>query len=402
MRKIFYFSLPFFMYVAYGLYLSWFNPSVYASELEATNPPGYYDYRGVTHAHTLRSIGSGTPGEVIEAAKEAGLDYLILTDLNDFSEVPKTENYDGRLLVMVGGEFSYVDSHLLYYDAPSTKPLTSIGQAQIVFNDMLSQKTRAKGDGFIVLAHPFKTRYQWSSAIPESLDGVEVVNLMALWERSWLRNKFSTVWSVLIYPFNPQLALYRLYEEPDEELDFWEMLAKKRRTIGLAGTDATAKAITFTNQYFKIPTYLQMFQLVSNHVLLQSELTGNWSSDRRKVSNALREGQFYFALDILADPKGFYAEVTQGDKKHLMGSAIKLTEETKLYVHLPQKPKVPFEVVVMKDGQRFLTSNSQSTTMNIHSPGVYRIVVRVIPTFPLPDGLRWMSWIYTNPFYVTK
>jgi hypothetical protein len=399
-KKIFYLSLPFFLYISYGLYLSWFTPFIYEPELEIVNPPGYYDYRGVTHAHTLRSTGSGTPGEVIEAAKEAGLDYLILTDLNDFSQVPKTESYDGRLLVMVAGEYSYIDSHLLYYDAPADKPLSSIGQAQILFNDLLSQKTRSKDDGFLVLAHPFKMRYQWSGPYPEGLDGIEVINLMSIWEKSWLNHKLSTIWSVLIYPFNPQLALYRLYDDPDEELDLWEKLSRRRHTVGFAGTDATAKAITFTNQYFKIPTYYQMFELVSNHVLLRSELTGTWSSDRRKIMNALKNGQFYFALDVLADPKGFVAEASQGDQKFLMGSTLKLTEDLKLYVHLPRKPKVPFEVVITKDGQRFMTSNSQSTTMNVHSPGTYRVVVRVIPTFPLPDGRRWMSWIYTNPFYV--
>jgi len=402
MKKAIYLSLPFFLYLTYGLFLSWFTPAVYESELETVNPPGYYDYRGVTHVHTLRSTGSGTPGEVIEAAKEAGLDFIVLTDLNDFSDVPQTESYDGRLLVMVAGEYSYLDSHLLYYDAPTDRNISGIGQAQIIFNDLLSQEKRSKDDGFLVLAHPFKTRYQWSGTLPVGLDGVEVINLMALWEKSWLNHKLSTIWSVLVYPFNPKLALYRLYEDPREEIEFWEKLARNKPTIGLVGTDATAKAITFTNQYFKIPTYQQMFELASNHVLLPSELTGNWSSDRKKIMSALRTGQFYLAVDELADPKGFYAEVTKGERRFLMGSTFHLSEGLKLNVHLPRKPKVPFEVVVIKDGQRFMTSNSQSTTMNIHTPGIYRIVVRVIPTFPLPDGRRWMSWIYTNPFYVLK
>lgn len=400
MKKLILLSSPFFLYLSYGLYLSWFTPSIYESELETVNPPGYYDYKGVTHVHTLRSSGSGTPGEVIQAAKDADLDYLILTDLNDFSDIPRNENYDGRLLVMVSGEYSYLDSHLLYYDVPTERPITGIGQAQIIFNDLLSQTSRSKDEGFLILAHPFKTRYQWSGGSPDGLDGVEIINLLALWERSWFTSKFSTIWSVLIYPFNPQLALYRLYDEPDEEIEFWEKLNRKRRSIGIAGTDATAKAVTFTNQYFKIPTYLEMFKLVSNHILLPSELTGNWSSDRKKVYGALKAGQFYFALDTLADPKGFFAEMTRRDQKFLMGSNVKLADDLKLYVHLPRKPNVPFEVVVIKDGQRFMTSNSQSTTINIHTPGVYRVVVRVIPTFPLPDGRRWMSWIYTNPFYV--
>ncbi len=32
--------------------------------------------------------------------------------------------------------------------------------------------------------------------------------------------------------------------------------------------------------------------------------------------------------------------------------------------------------------------------------GVYRVIARVFPTLTLPDGQRWITWIYSNPFYV--
>jgi hypothetical protein len=47
-----------------------------------------------------------------------------------------------------------------------------------------------------------------------------------------------------------------------------------------------------------------------------------------------------------------------------------------------------------------MTSNSQVTQYYLNSPGVYRVLVRVIPTLPLPDGKKWIPWIYTNMFYV--
>ncbi|MGE3974075.1 MAG: hypothetical protein AB7F59_06065 [Bdellovibrionales bacterium] len=399
LRKVIFLALPFFLYLLYGLYLGWFNPSIFEFKLEPKDPPGYYDYKGITHIHSNRSTGSGSPMEVFAAAKESGLDFIIMTDLNDFETETQFEGYDGRLLVLKGGEYSYLDSHLLYYDSPKNFSLTSLGQSQIQFTDLLSQKRNPTDSGFVVLAHPFKHRFSWTSAYPAGLDGIEAINLLSLWERAWLSSKASTIWSVLIFPFNQRLALFRLFEEPKQEIDLWDQLSQKRHTIALSGADAMAKA-SFSDQYLKIPSYQDSFQISSNHVLLTSELTGNTTSDRNKIMSAIKSGSFYFSLDLLADPKGFLTIMKTAKTTYSMGSEIKHSPGLQLIVQLPQKPQVPFEIVIMKDGNRYVTSNSQVTTMNVHSPGVYRVLVRLIPTLPLPDGKKWFPWIYTNAFYV--
>jgi hypothetical protein len=398
-RKVVFIALPFFLYLFYGLYISWFTPSIFEVKLEPKNPMEFFDYRGVTHVHSNRSTGSGAPAEITEAAREAGLDFIVMTDLNDFDRKTQFEGYYGQLLVLKGGEYSYLDSHLLYYDSPEHSPLTSLGQSQIQFSDMLSQERARSESGFVVLAHPFKSRFAWNSAYPIGLDGIEVINLFSLWEKAWLSSKASTIWSVLIYPFNQRLALFRLFEEPKQEIELWDQLNLKRHTLGLSGADATAKA-TLSDQYLRIPSYQDTFQISSNHVLLTSELTGNVSSDRKKIFDALKSGSFYMSLDLLADPKGFLTVIKGNKKIYPMGSEIKFTDGLQLVAQLPQKPQVPFEIVIIKDGDRYVTSNSQVTTMNIHSPGVYRVVVRLIPTLPLPDGKKWFPWIYSNSFYV--
>jgi hypothetical protein len=83
-----------------------------------------------------------------------------------------------------------------------------------------------------------------------------------------------------------------------------------------------------------------------------------------------------------------------------MGSRAKWQPGMKLIVHLPQKPKVPFEAAFLKDGQHLMSSNSQDTEYELQGPGVYRVVIRVFTALTLPDGQRWISWIYTNPFYL--
>lgn len=206
--------------------------------------------------------------------------------------------------------------------------------------------------------------------------------------------------SVFGLPFNEKLALLRLFQWPEDELRIWDNLSQKRRTVGIAGADADSKMVV-GGSFLRFPSYETLFSIVRNHVLLKSELTGNASSDAEKLATAMREGQFYMSLDILGNPKGFNAVIrTKNGQVYPMGSALDFSEGLSLEVSLPQKPKVPFDTMIYRNGERMMTSNSQVTQYYLNTPGVYRVLVRVIPTFPLPDGKKWIPWIYTNPFYV--
>jgi hypothetical protein len=108
----------------------------------------------------------------------------------------------------------------------------------------------------------------------------------------------------------------------------------------------------------------------------------------------------YLSLDILGDPKGFWAEVRSKGKNYLFGSEVPFEKGAKLFVNLPAIPRVPYEVKVIKDGELIATSNSKETQIDLQEPGNYRIVVRILVPLPFPEGKRWIPWIYTNPFYV--
>ncbi|MNL24374.1 hypothetical protein D3C87_1458050 [compost metagenome] len=103
---------------------------------------------------------------------------------------------------------------------------------------------------------------------------------------------------------------------------------------------------------------------------------------------------------MLGDPKGFVATMESDGKPHLMGSEVKLTKNTVLKVSLPSRPRDEFEIVVYKDGNVIDRLTDPEITYAIKEPGVYRVQVKVIPMLPLPDAKKWISWIYTNPFYV--
>lgn len=399
-RKLLIISFIFFFFFSYGVFLIQWHVGVVPEELEPANYPGFYDYRGASNVHTTRSVGSGTPMEVIAAAQESGLDFLFLTDINTFDTDPVPEGYHRKLLVMSGAEYSYLDSRLLTYDIQRRHQLDSLGQAQTLLADLLSQSGKDADQDLIVLAHPSKPGYSWNGPYPSGLDGIEVINLKSVWQHAWNKSKISFFWSVLVYPFNSQLALLRLYEEPQEELALWDQLSASRHTIGMAGSDATAKTGPIGNFSLRFPSYQTSFGLLSNHVLLRSELTGEAESDRKKILSALTNGQFYMSLDLFGNPKGFAAFIQDDEKIYPMGSRVKWKPGMKMTVRIPRKPRVPFEAAFLKDGQHIMSSNSVETEYELHGKGVYRVVIRVFPILTLPDGQRWMTWIYSNPFYV--
>src|ERR1035437_9593946 len=142
---------------------------------------------------------------------------------------------------MTGNEYSYLESRLLTYDRLHRHSLESLGQAQVLLADLLSQSGPDAEPDLIILAHPSKPGFSWTGAYPSGIDGIEVLNLKSIWQQAWNSSKISFLWSAIIYPFNLQLALLRLYEEPGEELNLWDQLSMKANTIGMAGAEATEK-----------------------------------------------------------------------------------------------------------------------------------------------------------------
>lgn len=401
MRNFIYLTALIFVYLIYGLYLARFDVRILSEELVPDPPRGFFDYRGVTNVHTNLSTGSGDLPAVIAAAQTVGLDFLSITDINLFDRPVSVAGYHSDLLVMMDGQYSYLNSRLLNLGATTDRHLQGVGRSQVLFADLLSQRDRDMAVGLFFLSQPMTGPARWSGEYPPGLDGLEIINLKQIWQSAWQKNLFSSLVSLVEFPFNEKLALLRLFQWPDEELRIWDALTQKRHAIGIAGVDADSKVALVGGAYLRFPSYETLFSIVRNHVLLRSELTGKAASDAEKLAHAMGEGQVYMSLDILGNPKGFNAVIkTPSGLVIPMGSKVAWQAGLSLEIYLPQRPKVPFDVMVIRNGERVMTSNVQNTVFPLARPGVYRVMVRVIPTFPLPDGKKWVPWIYTNPFYV--
>lgn len=402
MKTLIFSSFFLLSYIIYGFYISQFDVGATRSNLEMKPDSPFHDYKGIINVHTQKSLGSGTIPQINEEAKVAGADFIMYTDINIFDNAPSPDAYDGRLLVLSGVKYSYLDSRLIYY-SPFDKHLGySLGEAQTALADLISQDPTTRSDSLVVLTHPSLKGHEWSGEWPEGFDGIEILNTKAMAARSWNHSKASSIWSLFIYPFNPQLALFRLFLEPSDELGLLDQLSLKKKVFAFAGSEASARAIPWAGYLIRFPSYHKTFELLSQHVLLEGELTGNLHQDKIKIFDALKKGQFYICLDLLGDPRGFYNYIANGKDIYPMGSKVKWSKNLTIKAKLPEKPKPYFELVVFKNGQRYKTVNKPDLEVAIDGPGVYRLQVRIAQRFPLPDATKWITWIYGNPFYVTE
>lgn len=361
-----------FAYIVYGLYLSQFEMS--PTPLKKDSRTGIYDYRGIINVHSHLSIGRGHVLDILKAAKENQLDFLIMTDLNLYESAPSQSSYSNGILLLSEDKWSYSDSRVLQLFNKSDRLMRSAGQVQAQLSNLLTTRHKDDDSGLLILTHPLRPRYQWSGEYPIGLDGIEIINLKAIWEKTFLKNKGRFLAFFLIYPFNEDLAWLQLWKLPQDEIDLWDRLNQKRPTYGYAGADADGNSWT---------SYATLFSLVQTHILLKSELTGNFNNDQGKIYQALKNGHFYNSLDFIGSPEGFSWE--------LEGKNLKL--------NFPDLKDHPMEAVIYRSGEQWKTVND-STVFENPGPGSYRTVVRLRLGLPFPMGKKWYTWIFSNPIHI--
>lgn len=364
-------------YLVYGFYISQFEFQLFTTKNKKSSL--FYDYRLSSNIHTYLSLGSGTEETITEEAKRARQDFIMITDV-DLPVYDSQDHYNDRIGILYAEKKINDAEKIIQYKLQKNSSLIDLKYH----------------------AHPINKSYDQASLAEQSYDGFEVFNLKSITQNAWRQSKLSTLWSVLFYIFNPRLALMRLYNEPTEELRLFDQLSENRSLSMFLGAEASARAIPITNLLMKFPSYERTLSVSSQHLLLTSELTGDMTKDNVKIIEALKKGQFYISFDELGDPTGFEAYVITGKNKpfSFMGSHITLAKDIKIFYKLPAEPNIFFEVVLYRNGKRADHLNTSEGLFTIKQPGTYRLQIRLSPTLPLPDATKWLTWIYTNNFYI--
>src|SRR4051812_15812217 len=354
-----------------------------------TRPPG--EEVGILHVHTTVNHGGGSPGQVVEAAREANLSFVTITDHNIAFHLGMLKQQPTDVIVVGGEEVSTSEGHLLLLGVQpgwrDAKPHPA--------EDFM--QAAGKLGAMRIVAHPFGAP-RWKHWDTNSFEGIEVWND----DVQLRRGAFEVLVTLLMYPVNPELALTRLAKRPTPELKKWDELLKTRHVVGTCGSDAHEAIPLGGSRLWKFPKYATVFRISRQHVLLASATEPGKPAPRSSeaILDALRKGHTFCAVDSLAPASGFQEEVTSGAATAGMGDTAPFDGKSlpKLRITLPQTPSKPL-IKIYKDGEPWTESSDQTLEKEIPSPGVYRTEVWLRQP-GLTGWNHWTPWIIANPIYV--
>jgi hypothetical protein len=380
-------QLPF----AYRRYrLRKLKQQIVLNEVKATSPEvdPFTEYKGAMHVHSfLGGHSSGTFQEIIAAAGQTGLQFVIMTE-HPAKEIDTSamtlQGMKGGVLFVNGNEVSSASGDRLLL-LPGD---VSSAQADQSATTNLATSAHAR-NALAIAAYPdeFKT---WDAGF----DGLEVYNVFTnAKEYNQVLAFFDGLWSYSSYR---DLLFANFYHRPTNALQQWDSLLANRKVVAVAGTDAHSNIGVSLNDAsgkqlygIKVDPYQTSFALVKMHVLLPRDK----DLDTQNLIDAIRAGHCYIGFDVFGDVSNFRLTATNGPDTAIQGDEITLSDDTRLKVWLP----VPRRVVILKNGMPFFDEGVQTKEVKITDRGVYRVEV-YNPKLGKPFSEQPV--IISNPIYV--
>ena len=349
------------------------------------------DVSCVVHLHTTYSDGTATVGEVVEAARAAGVDLVLLTDHDSLDA--RRDGWEGRhdgVIVLVGTEVSPKQGHYLAFGVDREIP--HAGRSAL---DIAEAVRQAGGVGFA--AHPFSRGgrmllpalarrivlpHGWPALEdPRGCDGIELWSLTTDAAEAW-----RTPAEALRWLRRPETALAT--GPPARHLRRWDALSGRRRVPAIGGLDGHQPGIRARGRVRSPLPHRRTFELLRTHLLCERPLTGDVDADWVTVLAALRAGAAWLACPCVAPAVGarLWAERNDGTVVP-MGSEAPAGHAV-LRVRLPQAA----DLRVICDGAILHQAHGAALELEIDGPGAYRIEARI-------DG---RLWLLSNPVHLRQ
>ena len=134
-------------------------------------------YSGGLHAHTLHSDGKVTAQELARLAREAGLDFLAITDHNNTAHQRERIDVPG-LLVITGEEVTTPGGHANVWGLAGERAFVDF-RTLPGDHGLQSMVDQARAQGALVsINHPYADCFActWTHAVPQDLDAIEISN----------------------------------------------------------------------------------------------------------------------------------------------------------------------------------------------------------------------------------
>jgi hypothetical protein len=344
------------------------------------------------HMHTIYSDGTGTHEDLAQAAIQAGLDAIIVTDHNVW--VQDVEGYFGdeenNVLVLIGEEIhdqtrDPQKNHLLVFGA-ETELAPYAADPQTLINQVI------KNGGICFLAHPVdpeapkfnQADLSWVSWEVQGYTGIELWNAM-----TEFKSLLTGYIPAIRYAFNFENVAHGPFHGSLEKWD--ELLNSGQKVVAVGGSDAHAMHESLGPIKRVLFPYEKHYRAVNTHILTPQPLSGNLNVDKRMIYEALGQGHAFVAYDLPASTKGFRFTAHTKEKTAIMGDTIDHGESVTLQVKLPRA----VECRLLKDGEVIRASTKRETMVHkVEAPGVYRVECYIVF-----KGKR-RGWIFSNPIYI--
>lgn len=344
----------------------------------------YKEICGCIHIHFPLKRIEKTFEPLGREGNKANLDFLVINshtpkkNLSRYEKLFKKEGYYGKTLVIKGEETD---------DRRKQNHLLVIGGTRWYGNreETIQVISEIKKEGCIsFVAHPegvhrlflLKKEYHWENWETDGFTGIEIWSMLFDWA------KYTRVYNLPARYFG---FPHNLKGPNPKTLSVWDTLSLKKKIVGMAGLDIHALPFIFSMVDVKRSfRYGRIFRVLRNHLLLKEPLDGNPVGDKKKILTALRNGNLFFANDLVADSYGFY--FGSADEKCIMGDTA--AADTVLTVKLPLKA----ELKILHNGQVIHEEETENTQFRAEKEGVYRVEA----------GFKGKPWIFSNHIRIEK
>jgi len=337
--------------------------------------------KGAIHIHSRYSDGSDGMEVIIAAAKDAGLDYVVVTDHNVLKA--KSMGWQGwhdGVLVIVGCEIGRRRSHCVALNINDCRNLSELPPAEYL------QVVKDQG-GVAFVAHPKGTAKRefgfsvagWDCWDSPDYTGIEIWSYM----HDWIDGcHITNMREYIRHPDN------HVTGPPPAVLQVWDQLAQQRRIVGLGALDNHAANVPFRKcrwKLFKVFPHEFCFRTVRTHVLVPP--LSRKDDDVETVIDALTKGRCFIDYAPLGDGAGFRFMAAANDEEYQMGDELRAGDRVDFSIYSPCSA----EITLLRNGRPEATT--QATELRHRTdgaPGVYRVEARI--------GGR--PWLLTNHIYV--
>lgn len=362
-------------------------PSAVA-EPAASPGPGGARYSGAMHVHSTYSDGGGMVSEVVEAGREAGLDFLYLTDHDTLQPLfDGHQGYHDGMLLLVGEEVNTSAGHLLALGVGR-----DVDQAGPLGLPALVEEISESG-GVSIAAHPTGRR-PWTDWTVDKMDGLEVLNGNSEWRDDGV---LELLRALVFLPFMPDGVFNSLIDRPDEAIRLWMHRAQRQPVTVIGSVDAHERIPLWGERHLSFPTYQRMFGLIRTYVITGTELTGDAGTDEKVLVNAIRRGSCYVVLEGYEPAPGFSFELTVGPDRVSMGASVDFQAGERLHVTAPSSG--PVRIRLYKDEVPLVETEGHELFVEVPGPGVYHTEVYQLRG-TLLRGERKRLWIISNAIRV--